>query len=107
MPQPPTLQAAANAQALITTLVNHGVVYTTDGNGEPLFELYSLLEGLELAQDEVAERLRRLRFVPKRLAEPGLYLLYVPLSDVVAHLLPASTLSEIQALQGGCAAHGT
>jgi hypothetical protein len=31
----------------------------------------------------------------------GLYLLYVPLLDVVEHLLPESTLPEMQALQEG------
>ena len=104
MPEGTTIRPTTSMQAFVATLVNRGVVCTTGGDGEPLFELYSLLECLEPAQDDLAERLRQLRFVPTCLAELGLYLLYVPLLDVVEHLLPASTLPEMQALQDACTA---
>jgi hypothetical protein len=39
-----------------------------------------------------------LRFVPTRITDLGLYLVYVPLSDVLTHLLPASTLPQAQVL---------
>jgi len=39
------------------------------------------------------------RFVPARTADLGLYLVYIPLSDVLTYLLPASTLPQAQALR--------
>ena len=101
MPKGTTIGPTTRVQAFVATLVNRGVVCSTGVNGEPLFELYSLLECLEPAQDDLSERLRQLQFVPICLAEMGLYLLYVPLLDVVEHLLPESTLPEMQALQEG------
>jgi len=44
-----------------------------------------------------------LRFMPAVTADLGLCLGYVPLPDVLAHLLPASTLPETQALRQGLA----
>ena len=73
---------------------------------KPLFEIYSLLECLEPAQDDLSERLGQVRFVPTCLAEMGLYLLYVPLLDVVEHLLPASTCPELRAWQHTRGDHG-
>ena len=90
-------------QELIKTLINSGVVCTTAADGELLLELYSLLECLEPDEHEVAARLNQLRFVPVRTADLGLYLVYIPLSDVLAHLLPVSTLSQTQALRQGLA----
>ena len=101
MPKGITIGPTTNVQAFVATLVNRGVVCVTGVDSELLFEIYSLLECLESAQDDLAERLRQLQFVPICLAEMGLYLLYVPLLDVVEHLLPASTLPEMQALQEG------
>lgn len=99
-----TIGPTSVVQAFVTTLVNYGVVCLTGVDGAPLFELYSLLECLEPAPDDLAERLKQLQFVPVCLAEMGVYLLYVPLPDVVAYLLPVSTLPEMQALQEGCTA---
>ena len=90
-------------QELVETLINAGVVCTTAADGEPLLELYSLLEYLEPDEQEVAVRLNQLRFVPKHTPDLGLYLVYIPLSDVLAHLLPASTLPQAQVLRQGSA----
>jgi len=84
-------------QELLETLINAGVVYKMAPDGELLLELYSLLECLEPDEHDVAARLRQLRFVPARTADLGLYLVYIPLSDVLTHLLPASTLPQAQA----------
>jgi len=85
-------------QELVETLINAGVVCTTAADGELLLELYSLLECLEPDEHDLAARLSQLRFVPARTADLGLYLVYIPLSDVLTHLLPASTLPQAQAL---------
>ena len=85
-------------QALVETLSNTGVVCTTAADGELLLELYSLLEYLEPDEPEVAARLSQVRFVPTRTADLGLYLVYIPLSDVLTHLLPASTHPQAQTL---------
>ena len=90
-------------QELAETLSNAGVVCTTAADGELLLELYSLLEYLEPDEHDLAVRLSQLRFVPARTADLGLYLVYIPLPDVLAHLLPASTLPETQALRQGVA----
>jgi hypothetical protein len=79
---------------LVETLINAGVVCQTATDGELLLELYSLLECLEPDEHEVAARLSQVRLVPNRTADLGLYLIYIPLSDVLAHLLPTSTLSQ-------------
>ena len=84
-------------RALVETLVNSGVVCKTAADGELLLELYSLLECLEPEEHAVAARLSKLRFVPTRTADLGLYLVYIPLPDVLAHLVPASTLPEAHA----------
>ena len=89
------------SQALAETLINSGVVCTTAADGELLLELYSLLEYLEPDEHDLAARLGQLRFVPARIADLGLYLIYVPLSDVLAHLVPAGT--RPQALRQGSA----
>jgi hypothetical protein len=86
-------------QALVETLTNSGVVCTTAADGVLLLELYSLLEYLEPDEHDLAARLSQLRFVPVRTADLGLYLVYIPLSDVLTHLLPASTLSQAQGLR--------
>ena len=86
-------------QKLVETLINSGVVCTTAADGELLLELYSLLECLEPDEHDVAARLSQIRFVPARTADLGLYLVYIPLSDVLTHLLPASTLPQAQALR--------
>ena len=78
-------------QELVETWTNAGVVCIT-ADGELLLELYSLLEYLEPDEHDVAARLNQLRFVPMRTPDLGLYLVYIPLTDVLAHLLPASTL---------------
>jgi hypothetical protein len=88
-------------QELVETWMNAGVVCTMAADGALLLELYSLLEYLEPDEHEVAARLNRLRFVPMRTPDLGLYLVYIPLSDVLAHLLPASTLPQVQALRLG------
>src|SRR4029450_10594471 len=85
-------------QELVETLINSGVVCTTAADGELLLELYSLLECLEPDEHDVAARLSQVRFVPVRTPDLGLYLVYIPLSDVLAHLLPASTFPQAQAL---------
>jgi hypothetical protein len=90
-------------QELVKMLMNSGVVCTTATDGELLLELYSLLEYLEPDEHEVAARLKQLQFVPMRTADLGLYLVYIPLSDVLTHLLPASTLPQAQALRQGLA----
>ena len=86
-------------QELVETLINSGVVCTTAADGELLLELYSLLECLEPDEHDVAARLSQLRFVPARTTDLGLYLVYIPLSDVLTHLLPASTLPQAQVLR--------
>src|SRR5215510_13230853 len=93
-------------QELVETLINSGVVCKTATDGELLLELYSLLECLELDEHDLAARLRQLRFVPTRTADLGLYLVYVPLPDMLAHLVPASTLPEAQALRRQLATAG-
>jgi hypothetical protein len=93
-------------QALVETLLNSGVVCKTAADGELLLELYSLLECLEPDEHDVAARLSQLRFVPVRTADLGLYLVYIPLLDVLTHLVPASTLPEAQALRGWLATAG-
>jgi hypothetical protein len=85
-------------QELVETLINAGVVCTTAADGELLLELYSLLECLEPDEHDLAARLSQLRFVPARTADLGLYLVYIPLSDALTHLLPASTLPQAQTL---------
>ena len=84
-------------RTLVKTMIDYGVVCQTAADGELLLELYSLLECLEPEENEVAERLSKLRFVPTRTVDLGLYLVYIPLPDVLAHLLPVSTLPEAQA----------
>jgi hypothetical protein len=84
---------------LVETLSNAGVVWTPAADGELLLELYSLLECLEPDEHEVAARLSQVRLVPTRTADLGLYLVYIPLSDVLTHLLPASTRPQAQALR--------
>ena len=86
-------------QVLVETLSNSGVVCKTAADGELLLELYSLLEYLEPDEHDLAARLSQLRFVPARTPDLGLYLVYIPLPDVLAHLVPASTLPEAQALR--------
>ena len=90
-------------QELVETLSNAGVVCTTAADGELLLELYSLLEYLEPDEHDLAARLSQLRFMPARTADLGLYLVYIPLPDVLTHLLPASTLPQAQALRQGLA----
>src|SRR5215831_8291877 len=85
-------------QALVETLTNSGVVCMTAADGELLLELYSLLECLEPDEHDVTARLSQVRLVPVRTEDLGLYLVYIPLSDVLAHLLPASTFPQVQAL---------
>jgi hypothetical protein len=86
-------------QILLETLIKAGVVCKTAADGELLLELYSLLECLDPAEDEVAAQLSQLRFVPTRTADLGVYLLYIPLSDVLVYLVPTSPLPEAQALR--------
>ena len=85
-------------QTLVETLVSYGVVCKMAADGALLLELYSLLECLQPEEDALPERLSQLRFVPTRNAVLGLYLVYIPLPDVLAHLVPASTLPEVHAL---------
>jgi hypothetical protein len=87
-------------------LINSGVVCKTAADGELLLELYSLLECLEPDEHNVATRLSQLRFVPARTADLGLYLVYIPLPDVLVYLVPASTLPEAQALRRQLATAG-
>ena len=87
-------------QTLVETLVNYGVVCKAAAGGELLLELYSLLECLEPEEHDLAERLSKLRFLPTRTADLGLYLVYIPLPDVLAHLLPVSTLPEAHTWRG-------
>ena len=91
-------------QTLVETLVSYGVVCKMAADGALLLELYSLLECLQPEEDALPERLSQLRFVPTRTAALGLYLVYIPLPDVLAHLVPASTLSEVHALRRWLAA---
>jgi hypothetical protein len=86
-------------QKLVETLINAGVVSMTAADGELLLELYSLLECLEPDEQAIAARLSRVRFVSRRTPDLGLYLVYIPLSDVITHLLPVSTRA------GGMAEH--
>ena len=85
-------------QTLVDTFISYGVVCRMTTDGELLLELYSLLECLQPEADDLPERLRRLRFVPTRTEALGLYLVYIPLPDVLACLVPASTLPEMHAL---------
>jgi hypothetical protein len=80
----------ATTEALVETLVSYGVVCTTAADGVVLCELYSLLECLAPEEEGLAERLYRVRLVPKCTADLGCYLLYIPLYDALAHLLPDS-----------------
>src|SRR5262245_42066871 len=80
------------SQKLVETLINSGVVCTTAADWELLLELYSLFECLEPDEHDIAARLSQVRFVPMRIPDLGLYLVYIPLSDVLTHLLPASAL---------------
>jgi len=86
-------------QTPIDTLVHYGVVCKTAVDGELLLELYSLLECLEPDADDLPERLSKVRLVPTRTEALGLYLVYIPLPDVLAHLVPASTLPEAHTLR--------
>jgi hypothetical protein len=86
-------------QELVEMLMNAGVVCTTAADGELLLELYSLLEYLEPDEHDVAARLSQLRLVPMRTLDLGLYLVYIPLADMLTHLLPVSTLPQTQALR--------
>lgn len=86
-------------QTLLETLINAGVVCKTAADGELLLELYSLLECLDPAEDDIAARLSQVRFVPTRTADLGVYLLYIPLPDVLVYLVPDSPLPEAQALR--------
>ena len=86
-------------QTLVDTLVSYGVVCKTAADGELLLELYSLLECLQPEADDLPERLRQLRFVPARTEALGLYLVYIPLPDVLVHLMPASTLTEMHTVR--------
>src|SRR5438094_764150 len=70
-------------QTLMETLINYGVVCKTAADGALLLELYSLLECLEPEEHDLAERLSKLRFLPTRTADLGLYLVYIPLPDVL------------------------
>src|SRR5262249_65943 len=99
MPKGTMVGPSTSVEAFVTTLVNRGVVCTTGGDGESLFWLYFLLGGLEPEPGDLAEDLRHLRLWPRGLEDMGLYLLYVPLLDVIEHLLPVSTLPEMQAWQ--------
>jgi len=85
-------------QLLVDMLGSYGVVCTMAADGELLLELYSLLECLQPETDDLPERLSHLRFVPTRTEVLGLYLVYIPLPDVLTHLVPASTLSEVHVL---------
>ena len=91
--------AHKTVQELMETLSNAGVVCTTAADGELLLELYSLLECLEPDEHDLAARLSQVRFVPTRTTDLGLYLVYIPLSDVLTHLVLASTLPQAQALR--------
>jgi hypothetical protein len=91
--------AQKTVQELVETLSNAGVVCTTAADGELLLELYSLLEYLEPDEHDLATRLSQVRFVPTRTTDLGLYLVYIPLSDVLTHLVLASTLPQAQALR--------
>ena len=82
-------------QALVDTLVSYGVVCKMAADGELLLELYSLLECLQPEENALPERLSQVRLVPARTEALGLYLVYIPLPDVLVHLMPASTLSEV------------
>jgi len=93
-------------QTLVETLVSDGVVCKMAADGELLLELYSLLECLQPEADDLPERLSQLRFVPTRTEALGLYLIYIPLPDVLAHLVPASTLPEVHAWRRWLAAEG-
>ena len=53
-------------QMLVDTLIDSGVVCKTSVHGELLLELYSLLECLEPAADDLPERLSQVRFIPTR-----------------------------------------
>lgn len=97
-------QGQALVQTLVQTLAECGVVYTTASGGELLLELYSLLEALAPDAERLADRLSRVRLVPTRVADLDLYLVYIPLSDVLVHLLPVSTLATTGPVQHWLAA---
>lgn len=86
-------------QTLVDMLVNSGVVCKTAVDGELLLELYSLLECLEPEAADLPERLHKVRLVPLRTEALGLYLVYIPLPDVLTHLVPASTFAEAHAVR--------
>jgi hypothetical protein len=93
------MRVQEKVQALVQALETQDVVCKTTTAGEPLLELYSLLDALAPDEREVAERLRRVRFVLMQQEELGLYLVYIPLSDVLVYLVPCSTLPEARAFQ--------
>jgi hypothetical protein len=86
-------------QTFVEALVAQNVVGHLTGEGEPVLELYSLLDALAPDVVETAGRLNHVRFVLTQQVELGLYLVCIPLPDVLIHLLPCSTLPEAQAFQ--------
>jgi len=87
-----------HARQVVDVLLDQGVVCQTTLEGEPIFELYSLLDALLPQEQALAAQLQQVHFIPARLEELDMYLLYVSLPDIMAHLLPISTLSAAKAL---------
>lgn len=92
-----------NTQQVVDLLLDQGVVCQTTPQGDPIFELYSLLDALLPPEDALAAQLHQVHFIPVRCAALDMYLLYVSLPDLLAHFLPISTLDAAEALQQ-CAA---
>ena len=86
------------AQHVVDVLCTQGVVWQSTATGEPIFELYSLLDALQPHDQSLATQLQRVHMIPRRLAALDTYLLYVSLSDVCTHLLSLSTLTAFKAL---------
>lgn len=88
-----------HVQQVVDALLEQGVVCQTTLKGEPIFELYSLLDALLPQEDALAAQLQQVHFIPVRFEELDTYLLYVSLPDLVVHLLPISTLAAAEVLQ--------
>jgi hypothetical protein len=86
------------AQQVVEILLEQGVVCQTTTTGEPIFELYSLLDALLPQELALAAQLQQVLLIPRRLEALDTYLLYVSLPDLLTHLLPISTLAALEDL---------
>jgi len=88
----------SHVQQIMDVLLAQGVVCQTTVEGEPIFELYSLLDAILPHEQALAAQLQQVVFLPRRLDALDTYLLYVSLPDLLTHLLPISTLPALDVL---------